>query len=153
MIPVYVINLQRSVERRAWMEKELAGAAVEAEFIAAVDGRRFGPACKSSSARRNPVRAISAPEAAVTLSHRKAWRMFLRSGAPFAVVLEDDVHLGRGLAQVLESDWTRWRFDIVKLETKLERAGSRERETRCAEIRGDPFADCIRATSAPRPIC
>ena len=44
----------------------------------------------------------------------------LCSGAPFAVVLEDDVHLGRGLAEVLELDWTCWRFDVVKLETRLE---------------------------------
>ena len=121
MVPVYVINLKRSVERRTWMEKELAGAGIEAEFVNAVDGRRFGPTCAASLAKRNRVRAISLAEAACALSHRKIWRKFLRSGAPFAVVLEDDVLLGRGVAEVLESDWTRWRFDVVKLETRLER--------------------------------
>jgi len=120
LIPVYVINLERSIERRAWMEKELAGARVNAEFVSAIDGRRFSATCMADLARRNPARPISAAEAACAVSHRKTWRKILCSGAPFAVVLEDDVHLGRGLAEVLESDWARWRFDVVKLETRLE---------------------------------
>jgi glycosyl transferase family 25 len=117
------------------MEKELTVARVEAEFVNAVDGRRVGPACAASLARRHPGRALSPAEAACAVSHRKAWRKFLRSGAPFALVLEDDVHLGRGLAEVLRSDWTRWRFDVVKFETKLEKGWlSRSGDA----VRGDP---------------
>jgi glycosyl transferase, family 25 len=117
VIPIYVINLARSPERRAWMEAELARAAVEGIFVHAVDGRRFGERCA-----RDTRPALSKAEVALILSHRKAWRTFLASGAEYAVVLEDDVHLGRDFRATLDLDWSRWRFDAVKLETLLHRA-------------------------------
>ena len=117
MIPIYVINLVRSPERRAWMEAELARAGVEGIFVRAVDGRRFGERCARDA---RPV--LSKAEAALILSHRKAWRTFLASGADHAVVLEDDVHLGRDFGATLGLDWSRWNFDAVKLETLLHKA-------------------------------
>jgi glycosyl transferase family 25 len=117
VIPIYVINLARSPERRAWMEAELARAGVEGIFVRAVDGRRFGERCA-----RNARPALSKAEAALILSHRKTWRAFLASGADHAVVLEDDVHLGRDFKATLGLDWSRWGFDAVKLETLLHAA-------------------------------
>ncbi|HWG06080.1 MAG TPA: glycosyltransferase family 25 protein, partial [Beijerinckiaceae bacterium] len=110
----YVINLERSPERRAWMEAELARAGVDGIFVRAVDGRRFGERCPQSS--------LSKAETALALSHRKAWRIFLASGAEHAVVLEDDVHLGRDFKPILALDWKRWEFDAVKLETLFHKA-------------------------------
>jgi len=109
LIPVYVINLARSPERRRWMEAELARAGIEGVFVRAVDGRRFGERCA------RPI--MSRAETALALSHRKAWRRFLASGAEHAVVLEDDVHLGREFRSILDLGWNRWPFDVVKLET------------------------------------
>jgi glycosyl transferase, family 25 len=117
VIPVYVINLARSPERRAWMEAELARVGVEGIFVRAVDGRRFGERCA-----RNARPTLSKAEAALILSHRKAWRTFLASGADYAVVLEDDVHLGRDFKATLGLDWSLWNFDAVKLETLLHEA-------------------------------
>ena len=60
------------------------------------------PSTGDASARAaTPARSTARPilskaEAALILSHRKAWRALLASGAAHAVVLEDDVHLGRG---------------------------------------------------------
>jgi glycosyl transferase, family 25 len=119
VIPIYVINLERSPERRAWMEAELARAGVEAIFVRAVDGRRFGPRCERAS--QFPAK-LSKAEVALTLSHRKTWRIFLASAADLAVVLEDDVHLGRDFRRTLGLDWRRWDFDAVKLETLFHRA-------------------------------
>jgi glycosyl transferase family 25 len=117
VIPVYVINLARSPERRAWMEAELARAGVQGVFVRAVDGRRFGERCA-----RDARPALSKAEAALLLSHRKTWRAFLANGADHAVLLEDDVHLGRDFKATLGLDWSRWRFDAVKLETLLHKA-------------------------------
>jgi glycosyl transferase family 25 len=117
-IPVYVINLARSPERKAWMLAELARAGVEGTFVRAVDGRRFGARCERTHDARP---TISKAETALILSHRKVWRAFLKSGAEYAVVLEDDVHFGRGFKPTLDLDWSRWDFDLVKLETRLER--------------------------------
>ncbi len=117
MIPVYVINLARSLERKAWMEGELGRAGVTGIFARAVDGRRFGARCEIA-AKANPARRqLSRAEAALTLSHRKVWRRFLASGAKHAAILEDDVHLGKNFKQILDLDWTQWEFDAVKLET------------------------------------
>jgi glycosyl transferase family 25 len=117
VIPVYVINLARSPERKAWMEGELGREGLAGIFVRAVDGRRFGARC-NSAAEANPARPpLSRAEAALTLSHRKVWRKLLASGAEHAAILEDDIHLGRRSKQALDLDWTQWEFDAVKLET------------------------------------
>jgi glycosyl transferase family 25 len=118
MIPVYVINLARSPERKAWMESEFARVGVEGTFVSAVDGRRFGANCER---RGGPRPKLAKAEVALTLSHRKVWRIFLASGQAHAAVFEDDVHLGRDFKAILELDWSRWRFDAVKLETMFDR--------------------------------
>ena len=115
MIPVYVLNLARSPERRAFMAQGLARAGVAPEFVAAVDGR----ACRSG----RPLRALmSVAETALILSHRKAWRRLLRGGSDYAVVLEDDVHVGQNFAALIAADWRGFRFDAVKLETMFDPA-------------------------------
>jgi glycosyl transferase family 25 len=112
MIPVYVINLLRSPERRAFMVEQGAKAGFQPIFVDAVDGRR----------RRSPKPLrLSVAETALILSHRKVWRRFLASGGDFAVVLEDDVHLGADFAALLAADWTAPAFDAVKFETLFHR--------------------------------
>jgi glycosyl transferase family 25 len=124
MIPVYVINLARSPERRAFMIEQCARAGVAPQFVAAVDGRR----------RRStrPLR-LSVAETALILSHRKVWRRLLASGDPYALALEDDVHLGAGFAALLAADWSVHDFDAVKFETLFHRVWLARA--------GAPFAD------------
>ncbi len=111
--PVYVLNLARSPERRKFMQDACTRAGVTAEFIAAVDGR----ACHSTG----PPRALSKAETALILTHRKAWRRLLAARENFAVVLEDDVHLGEGFSALVGSDWAGLSFDVIKLETMFQR--------------------------------
>lgn len=111
MIPVYVINLARSPERRAFMAEGLSRAGVTPEFVAAADGRRC----------RGRALPLSKAETALILSHRKAWRRLLRGGAEHAVVLEDDTHIGEGFAALLAAGWSAPSFDLVKLETLFDR--------------------------------
>jgi glycosyl transferase family 25 len=117
VIPIYVINLGRAHDRRAWMESELARVGLAATFIPAIDGLKLGPKCREWLANcRGPYR-LSPGEASLIFSHRKVWRAFLAGGARHALVLEDDVHLGRDFAPLLAVDWSQWTFDVVKLET------------------------------------
>ena len=111
MIPVYVINLKRSPERRAFMEGVLAGAGIDGAFVAAADGRRFPALCGIEAG------GLSREEVALVISHRRAWRRLLQSGAPLALVLEDDVHLGADARAFLDLDFSGFDFDVVKLET------------------------------------
>jgi glycosyl transferase family 25 len=116
-----MINLDRQTERLRWMERGLDAAGVPFRRVRAVDARRLPVAFL---AERLPAsgRPLSPFEVALTLSHRKAWRAFLRSGAGRCVVCEDDVHFGRDFAALLSAlDSGRIPFDIVKLETVGER--------------------------------
>jgi len=117
VIPTYVISLARVRDRRIWMEHELARVGLAATFVAAVDGRDFGPKCATWLANHMTHYRLSPLDAAVVMSHRKVWRIFLASGARHALVLEDDVHFGRDFADLLTVDWSQWSFDVVKLET------------------------------------
>jgi len=145
VIPVYVINLARSPERKVWMENELGREGLDAIFVPAVDGRRFGARC-DSAAKADPARPlISRAETALTLSHRRVWRRLLASGAAHAAILEDDIHLGRGFRQTLDLDWTQWAFDAVKLETLfhvvwLERRGRPAGERRLHRLGAEHLA-------------
>lgn len=110
VIPIYVINLKRSLDRRVWMRAELARAGVEAEFLAAADGQR------SLALFARAQGSLSKEEAALVMSHRRAWRRLLSGGAGSAVVLEDDVHLGVGFSDFLQLDFSQYAFDAIKLE-------------------------------------
>ena len=126
MTPIYVINLARSRERRNAMEHGLDRAGVAASFARAVDGREFGEKCHAWIART----PLSVGEAALTLSHRKIWRALLASADTHAIVLEDDVRLGEGFAELVQRDWSRFDFDIVKIETMFDKVWlSRRGET------------------------
>jgi glycosyl transferase, family 25 len=96
-LPVYVINLARSVERWQAIEQSAADNNVALKRVDAVDGRsiaqeqwqdidiaRFG--------RRNG-RTVLPGEYGCYQSHLRAIEAFVESGLPAGVILEDDVEL------------------------------------------------------------
>lgn len=117
MLPAFVINLDRAPERRTWMVSSLGRIGIAPTFVKAVDGRRFGPRLRTWLNRQEGEYRLSPVEAALILSHRKVWRRVLASGAEHAIIMEDDVHLADDAADILSTDWSRWHFHVVKLET------------------------------------
>jgi glycosyl transferase family 25 len=102
----YYINLDREDERRAHMERALAG--LDFERVAARDGRQSPPTEKG----------LTRFEIACLMSHREAWTRFLASPAPFACFLEDDVHFSPDfVAFVGEDSWIPANVHAVKLDT------------------------------------
>ena len=162
MTPIYVINLARSADRRAWMTDELGRAGVSANFVAAVDGRAFKDKCRA----RVAATPLTVGEIALTLSHRKIWRALLASAQTHAIVLEDDVRLGDGFAELPALDWSRWNFDFVKIETMFdpvwatrrgEAVGSRTLHRLGGEHHGSAAylvsrAGALKALAATRPM-
>jgi glycosyl transferase family 25 len=96
MVPVYVINLDRSAERLARISAALQAVGIAFERIPAIDASNLKPADSENAYdaeanRRNYLAPLSPQEIACFLSHRRAWQTFLKSSeAPFAVFLEDD---------------------------------------------------------------
>ncbi len=81
------------------MREHLAGLGLEAEFIAAVDGRALPP-----QARPAGVPAGMLPgELGCYLSHLSAWQALLDSGDAHALILEDDVSISPKLKSVIEA--------------------------------------------------
>lgn len=104
---VLVINLDRRQDRLASVSRQLDAAGISFERIAAIDGTAFP---------RSSV-GISGGMVACHLSHRLAWRALLSSGAPHALVLEDDVVLSKKFAAFLAAPPLTDDADLVRLET------------------------------------
>lgn len=116
---VGVVNLRRQPERRARMVEELARAGVEAEFIDAVDAREVGRELLLKEVYdRGPWGRLKLGHMGCTLSHIRALERFLSRPEPFALVLEDDVHISADLGDWV-SEAPRWwpsDADVVKIE-------------------------------------
>jgi glycosyl transferase family 25 len=121
-LPVYVINLDRSADRLARIDREFAAAGLTYQRIAAVEAAALPPVPPSYDAEANArdyLAPLSPGEIACVLSHREAWRRMVADEAtPAAIVLEDDARLVgpraelvRLLAQISSSP----RPELVKL--------------------------------------
>ena len=114
---VYVINLARRPDRRAFMQQQADRLGLQFDYIDAVDARTDASEFAEIEVRAGLHGRISRGDLACTLSHRKFWRLFLETGAPYAVVLEDDAVLAEDCARFFtDSDWIPPGADVVKLE-------------------------------------
>lgn len=92
-LPVFLINLDRSLERLAAMGERLGRLGIAFERLPAVDGR----AASEEIAGRNPPSLFHRPlgpgEIGCFGSHRRFWSIVVERDLPAAVVLEDDIEL------------------------------------------------------------
>lgn len=109
---VFVLNLERAVERRTRMLAQLQDRSLDAEILPAVDGLQV-------DRTRLPARtgaSLSAGEIGCYLSHRHAWETVLKRGLDHAVILEDDVIVSADLKRVVTEIATLdLPFDAVRL--------------------------------------
>lgn len=114
MLPAYVINLDRRPDRWATISEQCSHLGIQVTRISAVDAEGIITAGH-----------ISAGEEACLQSHCAALQEFLKTGAPAALILEDDAELSSALPKVLRS--TSWwpddarliKLDVVKEKHRL----------------------------------
>jgi glycosyl transferase, family 25 len=120
-IKTYVINLDRSPDRMAFMQGQLDRLGIEYERFPAIDGRELRPPVPGVDERsyaRLHGRRFHPGEVGCYLSHMQVLRRFLATDAPFALVLEDDGLIHESLPKLIEvalkepRDW-----DILRLST------------------------------------
>ncbi|WP_111642034.1 glycosyltransferase family 25 protein [Marinimicrobium alkaliphilum] len=102
-LPLYVINLPRSTERRAFMQEQAAALGVALEMFEAVDGRAAHPLFERVDRARRlrcKGRPFSAGELGVWASHTLLWQRCVALGHPI-IVLEDDAVIGPAFAVFL----------------------------------------------------
>src|SRR6202034_261523 len=130
MIPVFVLSLARTPERRASICGQLEALHVPFTLVEAVDGKRLSEREMLTLAprpRRLTLRwPLSKGQIGCAASHRLAIKRIFDSGAAFGCVIEDDGEPHRTFPEFLDADWlaTLPRFDILKLAG--DEASSRE---------------------------
>ncbi len=95
----YIVNLERSLERKEYMESLLApysSSLGKIEFIRAVDGKNLSEdeisrLFNQKNSYRRYGRYLKRGEIGCTLSHRKCFRHLLESNEQVAFIMEDDI--------------------------------------------------------------
>ena len=104
---VYVISLDREVERRKALEQQLAEHAIDYQHVRGVDGRALDldsvPGLDQAAARRLLGRRLLPGELGCYLSHRRLWVQLLEQEVGSAVVLESDARLGADFVAVIDA--------------------------------------------------
>lgn len=95
----YIINLQRSPERKEYMQNLLHEmTSLDIEFIEGVDGHQISDADKdkmfdTAKFEKRYYHKCRAGEIGCTLSHQKCYQKIICSDNPYALILEDDIIL------------------------------------------------------------
>ena len=119
---IYYINLDKQAERRAHIEALFTHPGIRLIRIRAIDGtclrgRQYPAKAKIGSFPAHHT-ILSQYEIACVLSHRKAWRTFLKSGREHALIVEDDIYIGNDFFNIVtDQSLISTNFDIIKLET------------------------------------
>ena len=125
-IPIYVIAMKNSSDRRKTMTERLAALNMEFTFVDAVIGRDLTPAQISaitSPSRQNHLPSpLSHSAIGCGLSHLEIWKKLAAGDAPMALVLEDDAVLSEDIIPILNR--------LTKLEDKIDIVNLHRRGTR-----------------------
>lgn len=120
MIPIFLINLDRAANRLAFVARRLDALGLPFVRIAAVDGATLVSADRFTFVAARPrdgKRGWRDGQIGCFLSHFDAWQRIATGGAPFGLVLEDDLHVSEKLPALLcDTGWVPEDADVVRLE-------------------------------------
>ena len=112
MLPVFVINLDRRQDRWAAVSANMERLGMKATRISAID--------KLSLTDDPALLKMGAGHVACARSHYKAMQALVASGAPAALILEDDVEVGESVPALIKAvDWWPGEFGLVKLDNTI----------------------------------
>lgn len=114
-VPIFVINLKRSPERRVFMENQLQALGLSFEIVEGVDWKLFTPEQQDAyeKGKADGTHKLSPGLFGSSSAHLKVYEHIQKEQIDRALVLEDDVYLGKNFAQVLQEPWVHedwWEF-------------------------------------------
>lgn len=138
--PIFVINLEHDVVRRAHMASQCARLGLAVEFVPAVNGRQLSDTDRAAYDRDKTLRVYGVEmldtEIGCYLSHYRLYQRMVREDIPVALILEDDVELSpafpRIVQDLLADPQPEWQ--VVRLESLRRRV----REPKNAKFLGRP---------------
>jgi glycosyl transferase family 25 len=113
VIPVVIISLRQSADRREHIAAHLGGLGIPYRFFDAVDGTTLAPAQRARYGPTMPLGAMGCAE-----SHLTLLREIAQGSDAFVCVLEDDVDLSQPVIELLDAAALRRLppFDVLRLE-------------------------------------
>lgn len=108
MMKTYVINLERSSDRKEYMMKQLSTLFfLSVEFISGVDGRLLNEKERHDKFNLEKFQLrynqkVRPGEIGCTLSHQKCYRKLLDSTETAALILEDDIIVKEDIEEIIE---------------------------------------------------
>lgn len=115
---IYYINVDSYADRRAFMEGQFANLGLAGERIAAVTPKDISADDLDAYCSPRRARWLTPMEFCCSLSHLAAANALLASGAPHALVLEDDAVLSARLPRFLAAfEAAPPDLDLLRLET------------------------------------
>ncbi|MCU0809895.1 MAG: glycosyltransferase family 25 protein [Thiobacillaceae bacterium] len=117
---LFVINLERSSDRRESIAAQLGGLGIDFELFPATDGARLSQNDLAQYHESHVVGQIARPmspsEVGCYLSHTRLWKKIVAEDIPWAVVLEDDVDIHDDLTGILAAiDKIPFQWDYIRL--------------------------------------
>nr|MCS5588968.1 glycosyltransferase family 25 protein [Candidatus Thioglobus sp.] len=119
--PVYVINLDTSLDRLLKSKERLEEQSITSERISGVLGSALTQEelkkhyCPNLN-REKYHTALTPSQIGCYLSHRKAWERTANGEAPYAIVLEDDIKLIGNLTNAIQTiESFNFPWDLIKL--------------------------------------
>jgi glycosyl transferase family 25 len=121
MVPIYVISLPNSEERRAFMRAQLNALGLPFRFFDAVDGRTLEFSQLEEMAPKGGAEysgLLTSTEVGCAMSHLAAIKEIAERNDEYAIVLEDDVLVAPGFRKFAREEYLRslHRFDILQLD-------------------------------------
>ncbi len=114
----FLINLTRRADRLRRMTAQLSGLNLPFQIVTAIDAKNMPDAVADRNfAGDGPLGPLPKGDKCCTLSHMRAWSMFLSTGESHCVILEDDVALDRdGVSLLRSADWLPATVGLLKIE-------------------------------------
>ena len=110
-LKTYVVNLEKSVARKQYMQELLKNCEfLDIEFMKAIDGRLMSEDQRKDlfdydASMKHYGRYLNEGEVGCALSHRSCYKALLDSDRSYAMVLEDDISVIR--------DWNSLPWDDI----------------------------------------
>ena len=123
-LKIFVISLDRALDRRAHMQGLLDELGLTAEFVSAVDGIALTAEDRgqydSGLARLNYRAEMTNTEIACYLSHYRIYERICRENLPVALILEDDIDVAPNFLEAVGAlvDQTDPEWTVVRLQTQ-----------------------------------
>lgn len=121
-LPIFLINLERSPERRQRMRLSLGKLGINFEIFPAIDGNllsseTLGKSYNPGEAFSKLGRALHLNEVGCCLSHMGIWQKMVEEKLPEVLILEDDITILPGFHSILarRREWLPQKWAVVNL--------------------------------------